>query len=193
MVIDNYDSFTYILVDYLRQLGADCRVFRNDAISLRDAVAFPCHGIVLSPGPKAPEDAGILMDLIAARHATTPLLGICLGHQAIGEYFGALLRRADEPRHGKTSTIEVTDHPLWIGLPRRFNVMRYHSLLLDNLTNTDLLPLAYSDAGELMALAHHTYPCWGVQFHPESILTEHGLAMLRNWLMTLPAVKLRAG
>ena len=190
MVIDNYDSFTYILVDYLRQLGADCRVYRNDEITLAEATTFSCAGIVLSPGPKAPEDAGILMDLIAARHATTPLLGICLGHQAIGEYFGAPLRRAHEPRHGKTSTIEVTDHPLWAGLPRRFNVMRYHSLLLDNLENTDLLPLAYSDAGELMALAHRTYPCWGVQFHPESILTEHGLAMLDNWLKTLPAVVL---
>ena len=188
MVIDNYDSFTYILVDYLRQLGASCHVYRNDEINLAAAAAFPCHGVVLSPGPRAPRDAGILMDLIAARHTTTPLLGICLGHQAIGEYFGAPLRRADEPRHGKTSTIRVSEHPLWQHLPRRFRVMRYHSLLLDNLEGTELVPLAHSEEGELMALAHRTYPCWGVQFHPESILTEHGLAMLDNWLKTLAPV-----
>ena len=185
MVIDNYDSFTYILVDYLRQLGTDCHVVRNDELSLAEAAAYPCDGIVLSPGPKAPRDAGILMPLIAARYHRTPMLGICLGHQAIGEHFGATLSRAAEPRHGKTSTITVTDHPLWAGLPRRFEVMRYHSLLLEDLEKTDLLPLAHADSGELMALAHPIHPCWGIQFHPESILTEHGLRMLENWVRGL--------
>ena len=182
LLLDNYDSFTYNLYDYLLQLGASCQVIRNDALSLEELQQLDFEGIVLSPGPKTPRDAGILMELIGHFFDKKPILGICLGHQAIGEFFDAHLTRADVPTHGKTSLIRTTAHPLFHGLPTTFEVMRYHSLLLKKMEHTDLQAIAWTDRDEIMALAHKKLPLWGVQFHPESILTQHGLKLLNNWL-----------
>ncbi|GAB3511632.1 aminodeoxychorismate/anthranilate synthase component II [Spirosoma knui] len=181
LVVDNFDSFTYMLVDYLRQAGVNCRVVRNneplDRLCLRGM-----DGVVLSPGPGTPLAAGRLSDVIQYYHQRVPMLGVCLGHQALGEFFGAKLTKAGQPMHGKTSSIRtLTDDLLWSGLPGEFTVTRYHSLLLTDLPDT-LVGLAVTDQGELMALRHRTLPIWGVQFHPEAALTEHGLHMLKNWI-----------
>lgn len=181
LLLDNYDSFTYNLYDYLSQLGAACEVVRNDKISISELENCHFDGIVLSPGPKRPKDAGILMELIDYFHAKTPLLGICLGMQAIGEYFGAKLVHASIPMHGKTSWVEHTKTELFNGIEQPTQVMRYHSLLLKNLPNC-LEPTAWTTTKELMAIQHKSYPIWGLQFHPESILTLEGLAILKNWL-----------
>ncbi|AIZ63008.1 para-aminobenzoate synthase [Hymenobacter sp. DG25B] len=183
LLLDNFDSFTYNLLDYLQQLGATVQVLRNDA-PLAQLAEHSFDGLVLSPGPGTPESAGILLEVIAAYHQQVPMLGVCLGHQALGQFFGATLTRASRPMHGKVSDIDVdlTD-PLFSGLPARIPVTRYHSLGLQSLPEV-LLPLAFTaDAhAEIMALRHRKLPLYGVQFHPEALLTTHGLALLRNWV-----------
>lgn len=181
LLLDNYDSFTYNLYDYLSQLGAVCKVVRNDKVSISELEKYHFDGIVLSPGPKRPKDAGILMELIDHFYAKTPLLGICLGMQAIGEYFGAKLVHASIPMHGKTSWVEHIENGIFNEIENPTQVMRYHSLLLKNLPDS-LEPIAWTTTKELMAIQHKSHPIWGLQFHPESILTLEGLAILKNWL-----------
>lgn len=181
LVLDNFDSFTYTLVDYLRQAGAECRVMRNNE-PLRNLIEQPVDGVVLSPGPGRPQQAGWLMDVIAHYHDRVPLLGVCLGHQALGEHFGATLTSANQPMHGKVSSVRVlTNDALLQGIPAQFSVTRYHSLLLSDLPS-DLVRIAETDRGEVMAMRHRNLPVWGVQFHPEAALTEHGLTLLKNWI-----------
>lgn len=182
LLLDNYDSFTYNLQDYLLQAGAQCRVMRNDACSLAAFERLDFDALVLSPGPERPAAAGLLMPLLGKVFDKKPVLGICLGHQALGELFGARLVKAHLPMHGKTSLITHTGHPLFQQIPRQFAVMRYHSLLLESLDGTPLQAIAHTEAGEIMALAHAELPLLGVQFHPESILTEWGLQLLKNWV-----------
>ncbi len=183
LLLDNYDSFTYNLYDYLLQCGADCLVVRNDALALDEFESLDFQAIVLSPGPKRPTDAGVMPALIERWHQRVPILGVCLGHQAIGEFFGAALVRASLPMHGKTSVIRHSGHHfLFRHLPAEIEVMRYHSLVLQSLEGTPLEVIAHTASGEIMALAHRSLPLVGVQFHPESILTQHGLAMLHNWV-----------
>lgn len=182
LLLDNYDSFTYNLYDYLLQAGADCIVVRNDVLSLPEIERLGVAAVVLSPGPKRPADAGIMMSLIGAWHHRIPMLGICLGHQALGEFFGARLVKARVPVHGKTTPVQHFGHPLFRGVPARFSAMRYHSLVLESVAHLPLECIAQTDEGEIMALAHLTLPLTGVQFHPESIGTEFGLQLLKNWL-----------
>lgn len=182
LLLDNYDSFTYNLYDYLLQTGNTCWVVRNDAVSIEDLLDADFQAIVLSPGPKRPQDAGILMSVIAQFYDKMPMLGVCLGMQAMGEFFGAKLVHARAPMHGKTSPIEHLGHPIFEGIPDQFEVMRYHSLVLESLKETDLQAIASTLDGELMALQHAYLPLVGVQFHPESILTEYGLQMIQNWV-----------
>jgi anthranilate synthase/aminodeoxychorismate synthase-like glutamine amidotransferase len=192
LLLDNYDSFTYNLYDYLLQVGVSCVVLRNDEISIGELEHLDFQAVVLSPGPKRPIDAGILLPLIAHWHLRVPILGVCLGHQAIGEFFGAKLVKARLPMHGKTSLIEHNEHALFNGIPSPLEVMRYHSLLLESLNGTPLYRTAHTPDGEIMALAHQHLPIWGVQFHPESILTAHGLRLIHNWVaycLALPNLK----
>jgi anthranilate synthase/aminodeoxychorismate synthase-like glutamine amidotransferase len=184
LLIDNYDSFSFNLYDYLIQLNTSCTVIRNDEYSLSDVdEKFTFDAILISPGPKTPQTAGISMEVIHHYGSHKPILGICLGHQAIGIAFGARLLKASLPMHGKTSIISCnTAHPLLSMLPNRMEVMRYHSLIIDSLEQTPLLPLAHTENGEIMALSHSSLPIWGMQFHPESILTECGFELLRNWV-----------
>ncbi len=181
LVIDNFDSFTYMLVDYLQQAGATCHVVRNNEWSAyRSFREF--DAVVLSPGPGTPGQAGRLMEAIETYYRHLPILGVCLGHQAVGEFFGATLTTAERPMHGKVSAVQVlADDVLTRGLPERFNVTRYHSLLLTDLPDA-LLPLLATDTGEIMALRHRWLPIWGVQFHPEAALTEYGIVLLKNWI-----------
>lgn len=181
LLLDNYDSFTYNLYDYMMQLGQVCTVVRNDEKSIAELETLNFSSILISPGPKTPREAGITMQVIDKFYATKPILGICLGHQAIGEYFGATLTKAAQPMHGKTSMITHSKHYLFNDLPDAFEVMRYHSLILKNVEATPLQVLAQTDTNEIMAIAHQQYNIAGVQFHPESILTPHGLHILRNW------------
>jgi anthranilate synthase/aminodeoxychorismate synthase-like glutamine amidotransferase len=185
LLLDNFDSFTYTLADYLHQLGAEVLVRRND-VPVSELRQLRFEGIVLSPGPGEPATAGQLLAVIAEYHQRLPMLGVCLGQQALGEFFGAQLRRSARPMHGKVSDIELLgDDPWLVGLPRHQPVTRYHSLALEISTlPPSLRPLAVTaDADrELMALRHATLPLYGVQFHPEALLTTHGLAWLRNWM-----------
>ena len=181
VLIDNYDSFTYILHDYLLQTGHECAVYRNDEITLPQLTALAPQRIIISPGPETPLQAGITMDVIDHFHTRIPILGVCLGHQALGMYFGAKLVHTPYPMHGKTSEIHHTDHPLFKNVPSPFTAMRYHSLAVTDFKDTPLEVLAHTADGTIMALAHKQYPCIGVQFHPESIGTEHGLQLLKNW------------
>lgn len=182
LLLDNYDSFTYNLYDYLLQTGVSCRVMRNDALTPEQFDALSFDALVFSPGPRRPADAGVMPALIERYHRQLPMLGICLGHQALGEFFGAHLVKARVPMHGKTTPVHHNGHPLFAGIPSPFTVMRYHSLLLESLDGTALDCTATTADGEIMALVHRSLPITGVQFHPESILTEHGLRLLENWV-----------
>jgi len=182
-LIDNYDSFTFNLVHYLGALGADVSVFRNDEISVADVLAARPDAIVLSPGPCTPNEAGICLDLVRAASASTPLLGVCLGHQAIGQAFGGDIVRASAPMHGKLSRIAHNASGVFRGINGPFQATRYHSLLIERATAPAELEItAETDDGAIMGVAHRTLPVHGVQFHPESILSEHGHLMLRNFL-----------
>ena len=182
-LIDNYDSFTFNLVHYIGELGAEVSVWRNDAISVDDALAARPDAIVLSPGPCTPNEAGICLDLIRAASGTTPILGVCLGHQAIGQAFGGRVIRAPTPLHGKVSRISHNARGLFRGLNGPFKATRYHSLIIERQGAPEALEIsAESDDGLIMAVAHRALPVYGVQFHPESIESEHGHAVLRNFL-----------
>jgi anthranilate synthase component 2/para-aminobenzoate synthetase component 2 len=183
LLLDNYDSFTYNLYDYILRSGASCEVWRNDALSLTELQTKSFDALCLSPGPGVPADSGILMETIAWAAGRKPMLGICLGLQAIGQHFGANLVRAAVPMHGKTSLIEHHAAGLFEGIALPMQVMRYHSLVLESLEHTPLKISAESPSGEIMALEHPELPIWAVQFHPESILTPDGLRLIENWLV----------
>jgi anthranilate synthase component 2 len=183
VLIDNYDSFTYNLVHYLGELGAACRVFRNDKITVAEVMKLKPQGIVLSPGPCTPNEAGICLELIAKAGPKIPLLGVCLGHQAIGQAYGGQIARAPLPMHGKLSRIAHTGRGVFKGLPKSFEVTRYHSLVVDRKGLPDCLSVTAKTAdGVIMGLQHRTHPVHGVQFHPESIASENGHALLANFL-----------
>jgi para-aminobenzoate synthetase component II len=183
LVIDNYDSFVFNLVQYLGQLGAECEVRRNDEISVADVGTVGAAGILLSPGPGTPERAGITMDVIKAYAGTLPMFGVCLGHQAIGAAFGATVTRAPELLHGKTSEVHHNGAGVLAGLPEPFTATRYHSLAVVPGTLPDEIEVTgRTDSGIVMAMRHRSLPIEGVQFHPESVLTEGGHTMLANWL-----------
>jgi anthranilate synthase component 2 len=183
LLIDNYDSFTFNLVHFLGDLGARCEVRRNDALSAEQAIAMQPEAIVLSPGPCTPSDAGICLDLIAAAAGRVPLLGVCLGHQAIGQAFGGQVVRAPVPMHGKVSAVTHAGSDVFAGLPSPFRATRYHSLTVapDTVPET-LEATAWTEDGIIMGLRHRALPIFGVQFHPESIASEHGHALLANFL-----------
>lgn len=181
ILIDNYDSFTYILKDFLKQLHEDVIVFKNDEITIEQLKLLTPERIIISPGPKQPRDAGITMNLIQHFHRQVPILGVCLGHQALGEFFGARLIKSLVPQHGKTSKLFHNNTSIFKGIPQEFNVTRYHSLILTQWQTTNLVPLAFTKQKELMAFQHIHYPCIGLQFHPEAILTEFGFQILQNW------------
>ena len=183
LVIDNYDSFTYNLVHYLNELGAETEVVRNDQISVQDALALRPEAILLSPGPCTPNEAGICLSLLRAAPADLPILGVCLGHQAIGQTFGGEVVRAKTLMHGKTSQIRHNGKGLFAGLPDGFTATRYHSLSVErDSLPADLEVTAWADDGEIMGLQHRRRPVFGVQFHPESIATEGGHDLLGNFL-----------
>ena len=186
VLIDNYDSFTYNLVHYLGELGATCQVFRNDKISVAEVLKLAPKGIVLSPGPCTPNEAGICLELIEKAGPTIPLLGVCLGHQAIGQAYGGKVIRAPVLIHGKLSKISNKGQGVFKGLPKRFEVTRYPSLIVERASLPDSLAItaetAPSEGGVIMGVQHKTHPVHGVQFHPESIASEHGHALLANFL-----------
>jgi anthranilate synthase component 2 len=183
ILIDNYDSFTYNLVHFLGELGAECEVIRNDKISADEVLKKKPQAIVLSPGPCTPNEAGVCLDLIAKAGPRVPLLGVCLGHQAIGQVYGGKVIRAPVPMHGKLSTIRHTGKGVFKGLPERFEVTRYHSLIVERASLPASLEVtAETSDGLIMGLQHKTHPVHGVQFHPESIASEQGHALLANFL-----------
>jgi len=183
ILIDNYDSFTYNLVHFLGELGANSEVIRNDKITAEEVLKKKPKAIVLSPGPCTPNEAGVCLDLIAKAGAKIPLLGVCLGHQAIGQAYGGKVIRAPEPMHGKLSTITHTDKGVFRGLPAKIEVTRYHSLIVERKSLPDCLEVnAETSDGIIMGLMHKTHPVHGVQFHPESIASEQGHALLANFL-----------
>ena len=187
LMVDNYDSFTYNIVQYFGELGAQVEVFRNDEITVAEIEARLNAGqldrLVISPGPCSPAEAGISVAAIQHFAGKLPILGVCLGHQAIGAAFGGTIVRAQQLMHGKTSVITTTQKGVFAGLPEKFTVNRYHSLSIERATCPEVLEItAWTDDGEIMGVRHKTLPIEGVQFHPESILTEHGHAMLKNFL-----------
>ena len=188
LMIDNYDSFTYNLVQYLGELGAEVRVYRNDALTLEDVAALKPERIVISPGPCTPTEAGISVKLIQTFGAHIPILGVCLGHQSIGQAYGGRIVHAGQVMHGKTSRIRHTGHGVFTGLPDPFEATRYHSLVIAQNSLPDCLALtawtenADGEMEEIMGVRHKSHPVEGVQFHPESILTQHGHDLLRNFL-----------
>ena len=190
LMIDNYDSFTYNLVQYLGELGAEVETVRNDAVTVGDIIAMKPEGIVISPGPCTPNEAGICLDVVRALSPTYPILGVCLGHQSIGAALGGTIVRARELMHGKTSVITTTGVGVFAGLPEHFTVNRYHSLAIERATCPAELELtAWTDDGEIMGVRHRDLPqelrLEGVQFHPESILTTCGHDLLRNYLRSV--------
>jgi anthranilate synthase component 2 len=183
LMIDNYDSFTFNLVQYLAELGEDVKVFRNDEISIGEAEALAPRAIVVSPGPSAPEHAGISVELIKRLAGRIPILGVCLGHQAIGQAFGARVVRAQRVMHGKVSRVRHDGEGVFRSLPAEFTATRYHSLAVERATLPEcLLVTAESEDGEIMGLRHQRLAVEGVQFHPEALLTEHGHRMLQNFI-----------
>ena len=183
VVIDNYDSFVYILVQYLGELGAEIEVRRHDALTVAELAALEPDAILISPGPGIPDDAGISLDVVAQLGQTTPVLGVCLGHQCIGQVFGGRVVRATKVMHGKTSIVTHTGAGVFLGLDPELTVTRYHSLVVDPASVPDVLEVtATSEDGTIMGLRHRTLPVEGVQFHPESVLTDSGHAMLQNFL-----------
>ncbi len=185
LVIDNYDSFTYNLVQYLGELGADPVVYRNDAITVEQIGELAPSAIVLSPGPCTPKEAGVTVETIRQWGSTIPILGVCLGHQAIGEAYGGVVTRADRVMHGKTSMIDHDGTGVFAGLPSPLEVMRYHSLIVERSTLPacfNVVAVAADDATEIHAMKHREHPVYGVQFHPESVMTQHGKALLQNFL-----------
>ena len=181
-IIDNYDSFTYNLAQYFGALGAEIEIFRNDCITLADLKKRSPDQLVISPGPGEPDSAGISLNAIASLGPTIPTLGVCLGHQAIGAAYGCEIQRAEIPMHGKTSLIQHSGDLLFRDLPSPFTAMRYHSLIVPEPLPECLEATAFTPGGELMGLRHREYPVYGVQFHPESILTQHGKDLLKNFL-----------
>ena len=182
VVIDNYDSFTYNLVQYLGELGADPTVFRNDAVTVDELRALQPTHIVISPGPGDPDDGGISNDVIRELGPSTPLLGVCLGHQCIGHVFGGKVNRAPRLMHGKTSAVYHKGRGVFYGVPSPFQATRYHSLIVEEPLPEFLEVMAFTSQGEVMGMVHKEFPVTGVQFHPESILTEHGKRILQNFL-----------
>jgi len=183
-VIDNYDSFTYNLVQYLGTLGAEVEVHRNDAITVEALAAKPLDGLVISPGPGMPRDAGISEAAILALNGRVPILGVCLGHQGLGEVFGGKVVRAARLMHGKTSPILHRGRGLFAGLDNPFEATRYHSLIVERDSIPDTLELmAWTPEGEVMGLKHKEHETWGVQFHPESVLTRSGIKLIENFLV----------
>jgi anthranilate synthase component 2 len=189
LMIDNYDSFTYNLVQYLGELGAEVETVRNDAVSVADIIAMKPEGIVISPGPCTPNEAGICLEVVSALGATIPILGVCLGHQCIGQAFGATVVRAERIMHGKTSMIYHRSQGVFAGLPQPFEATRYHSLVLDPDTIPESLSVMawteYNDGHEIMGIRHASLNVQGVQFHPESILTTCGHDLLKNFLQSI--------
>ncbi len=182
-VLDNYDSFTYNLVQYLSELGAKVVVARNDAVSPEDVLADAPAGILISPGPGTPADAGISRELIRAAAGRVPLLGVCLGHQSLAEAYGGKVVRAERLMHGKTSPIEHDGSALYTGMPNPFTATRYHSLIVEKASLPACLKVdAWTAEGEIMGMRHAEHALWGVQYHPESILTESGKQLIRNFL-----------
>ncbi|MBL8612520.1 MAG: aminodeoxychorismate/anthranilate synthase component II [Myxococcales bacterium] len=185
-VIDNYDSFTWNLVQYLGELGADVHVVKNDEVTVADVAAARPDGILLSPGPCTPNEAGVCLPILGELAGELPILGVCLGHQAIGQAFGGKVVRAGRLMHGKTSPIEHDGRGIFAGLPSPFEATRYHSLLVERASLPACLRVtAWTAEGEIMGLSHVEHDVHGVQFHPESILTTHGKALLANWISRL--------
>ncbi|KPP82918.1 MAG: anthranilate synthase amidotransferase component TrpG [Oceanicaulis sp. HLUCCA04] len=186
LIIDNYDSFTFNLVHYFQELGAHTRVIRNDVMSAPQALALGADAIVLSPGPCDPDRAGICLDVLRQAPAGLPILGVCLGHQAMGQVYGGKVVQARQIMHGKTSPITHDGTGVFAGLPSPFEATRYHSLAVDLPEGSDLLVNARTADGEIMGLRHRTRPVHGVQFHPESIASQHGHEVLKNFLNEIP-------
>jgi anthranilate synthase component 2 len=182
LLIDNYDSFTYNLVHFLGELGAEAHVVRNDKITVADAIALQPQAIVLSPGPCTPNEAGICLELIEKAGPTIPILGVCLGHQAMGQVYGGKVIRAPNLMHGKLSSVANTGKGVFKGLPRAFEATRYHSLIVERDSLPDCLEITAETGGLIMGMQHKTLPVHGVQFHPESIASEHGQSILKNFL-----------
>lgn len=183
LLIDNYDSFTYNLYHYLVELGVDLDVRRNDAITVDEVQSLAPEGIILSPGPCTPDDAGICLELVKTMAGKVPILGVCLGHQTIGQAFGGAVVRADMPMHGKVSPIHHRARGIFSGIPNGFNATRYHSLIVGRASLPEsLMVTAETQDGLIMGLEHKTMPIYGVQFHPESIASEHGRILLKNFI-----------
>jgi anthranilate synthase/aminodeoxychorismate synthase-like glutamine amidotransferase len=183
LVIDNYDSFTYNLVQYFGQMGVEQRIFRNDEITAEEALALNPDRVMISPGPCSPKEAGVSLDIIQAFAGKKPILGVCLGHQSVGQYFGGKIVRAERLMHGKTSPILHRGTDIFKGMPAGFNATRYHSLLIERSSFPAALEITAETAeGEVMGLRHRTMPIWGVQFHPESIATDDGMRILKNFM-----------
>ncbi|MCP5094286.1 MAG: aminodeoxychorismate/anthranilate synthase component II [Chloroflexi bacterium] len=182
IVIDNYDSFTYNLVQYLGELGQEIKVFRNDQVSIDEIKALNPDHIVISPGPGTPDDGGISLEVLRELGETTPILGVCLGHQCIGQAYGGEVIRAPRLMHGKTSNVYHNSNGLFYGVPSPFQATRYHSLIVEEPLPDMLEVTAFTRNGEVMGVRHKEFPVVGVQFHPESILTEHGKRILQNFL-----------
>jgi anthranilate synthase/aminodeoxychorismate synthase-like glutamine amidotransferase len=183
LLIDNYDSFTFNLLHGLEEQGAACRVVRNDAMAVEELLSLEAEALVISPGPATPDDSGVCLDLVRAAAGRLPILGVCLGHQIIGQVYGGKVIRAPAPMHGKVSQITHDGAGLFAGVPSPLGVVRYHSLVVERATcPAELQPNAWTEDGLIMALQHRTLPIYGVQFHPESIASDHGSAMLANFV-----------